>query len=255
MHAQPDWWRTFFSGLPVEMWLRAVPDEVTRREADFIQAQLQVPPPARILDVPCGGGRHSLALAAAGYQMTGVDISPQFLEAARSKATEQRLSIQWDHREMNDLPWRDAFDGAFCFGNSFGYATDGENASFLWSVAQALKPGARFLIDYPAVAEVVLAIFQERSWHEMGDILFLRDGRIDPATGRMTVEHTYLRGGQIDKRVMSQRIYTFREMCLLLKEAGFVDVCGFGSFSTEPFAFRSKQLLLVATKGRSGSPS
>jgi SAM-dependent methyltransferase len=46
-----------------------------------------------------------------------------------------------------------AFDGAFCFGNSFGYLPDVDNARFLHAVAVALEPGARFVIDYPAVAE------------------------------------------------------------------------------------------------------
>jgi SAM-dependent methyltransferase len=248
MNAEPDWWRTFFSGLAVEMWLQAVPEELTRSEADFIHAKLQVRPPAKLLDVPCGGGRHSLALAALGYHVTGVDISPSFLDAARSRATERDLKVQWEQREMVDLPWPGSLDGAFCFGNSFGYGDDGENARFLQAVYHTLKPGARFLMQYPAVAEALLPSFQERSWHETGDILFLRNGRYDPVSARITVEHTYIRGGQVEKRVMSQRIYTYRQLCQLLEQAGFADMQGYGSLSDEPFRLGSRQLLLVATK-------
>ena len=50
----------------VEWWLRAMTEEQTRQEADFIQEMLQVATPARLLDVPCGGGRHSLDLANRG---------------------------------------------------------------------------------------------------------------------------------------------------------------------------------------------
>src|SRR5437867_1727217 len=138
MNAQPDWWKTFFSGLAVEMWLRAMPEEVTQRDTDFIRAKLQVSPPAKLLDVPCGGGRHSLALATAGYHITGVDISPSFLEATRSQAAERQLLVQWEQREMSDLPWPSAFDGAFCFGNSFGYGDDSDNVRFLQAVSHAL---------------------------------------------------------------------------------------------------------------------
>ena len=54
------------------MWLQAIPQEHTLAEASFIQEMLGLPVPSKVLDVPCGAGRHSLALAAAGYQMTGV---------------------------------------------------------------------------------------------------------------------------------------------------------------------------------------
>src|SRR5262249_38723665 len=59
--APGDWWRTFFTGVSVDLWLQAVPEEVTRREVDFLVSVLGVSPPTRLLDVPCGGGRHSIA--------------------------------------------------------------------------------------------------------------------------------------------------------------------------------------------------
>jgi hypothetical protein len=44
---------------------------------------------------------------------------------------------------MRDLLWRSRFDGAFCFGNSFGYLDDEGNAAFLRAVAAALVVRAR----------------------------------------------------------------------------------------------------------------
>src|SRR5437868_3960234 len=139
-----DWWRTFFSGLPVEMWLRVPTEEQTRAEVDFIEKVLRLGPGAKVLDVPCGGGRHSLELAARGHRVTGVDLSDDFLQAARAGAAARSLPVAWEQREMTDLPWREEFDGAFCFGNSFGYLEDEANARFLAAVARALKPGGRF---------------------------------------------------------------------------------------------------------------
>jgi SAM-dependent methyltransferase len=248
MNADTEWWRTFFGGLAVEMWLRATPEPMTRSEADCIERHLQAPPGGRVLDVPCGGGRHSLALAARGYRVTAVDVSSDFLRAAQAQARERNLEVDWRQADMRDLPWREEFDGAFCFGNSFGYLDDEGNADFLRAIARTLKPGARFLLDYPAVAEALLPAFQERGWFDLGDILFLRAGRYDPTTGRIHTEYTFLRGSEVERKPASQRVYTYRELCRLAEGAGLSDVRGHASLADEPFALGANRLLLVATK-------
>jgi SAM-dependent methyltransferase len=246
MTASAEWWRTFFTGTMVEWWLGAVTPEQTRAEADFVRQTLQVAPPARLLDVPCGGGRHSLVLAGQGYRMTGVDLSPAFLAAARSDPSAGAVS--WEQRDMRDLPWPDTFDGAFCLGNSFGYYDDDGNRDFLHAVARALKPGARFVLDTGYVAEALLPALQERAWYEAGDVLVLAGRRYDPAEGRLHVEYTAVRDGKVERWPMSARIYTYREVCRLLEGAGFTDVQGYGSLAREPFQLGSRRLLLAATK-------
>jgi SAM-dependent methyltransferase len=246
MQVPSNWWQNFFSGFIVDFWLQATPEEQTRKEADFIQEMLQVAPPARLLDVPCGGGRHSLALAARGHRMTAVDISPAFLEAAKAK--DAAAAVTWERRDMRDLPWPGAFDGAFCFGNSFGYYEEDGNADFLKAVAGALKPGARFLLDASYITEVVLPNLQVRAWYPVGDVIVLADRHYDPARGRLYVEYICIRNGQMEKRAMSARIFSFREVCRLLDEAGFADYRAYGSVAKEPFRLGSERVLLGATK-------
>jgi SAM-dependent methyltransferase len=248
MTAPSDWWRTFFSGMVVESWLKATTAEQTRQEANFIRESLRVPPPARLLDVPCGGGRHCHALAEDGYEMTGVDLSAESLEAANVPSAERSRTIAWEHREMRDLPWPEAFDGAYSLGNSFGYLDDDGNAAFLEAVAGALKPGARFILDTGYVAESLLPVLQERAWHPIGDMIMLAHRRYDPVEGRLHVEYTFIRDGAMDKRSMSARIHTCREVCRLLEEAGFCDLQAYGSLAKEPFRLGSNRLLMVATK-------
>ncbi len=243
-----DWWRDFFTGVVVDMWLQAIPEERTRLETDFIRKMLQVPPPAKLLDVPCGGGRLCLALATAGYQMTGVDISADFLTAARSRAAEQKLAISWMQRNMRDISWHEEFDGAFCFGNCFGYLDDEGNAAFLKAVARGLKPHARFVLDYPMVLEARLPKFQERNWCQLGNIFFLEDEHYDPAGGRVVTQYTLIQDGKVVTRPASHRMYTYREVCGMLEEAGFVGVQTYGTLSEEPFKLGSEGLFLVATK-------
>ena len=116
--------------------------------------------------------------------MTGVDISAEFLDAARTPAERPSGTITWEHREMRDLPWPETFDGAYCFGNSFGYLDDDGNAAFLKAVARAIKPGARFVLDTGYVAESLLPVLQERAWYPIGDMIMLAQRRYDPIEGR-----------------------------------------------------------------------
>ncbi len=149
---------------------------------------------------------------------------------------------------MRDLPWPAAFQGAFSLGNSFGYLDDEGNAAFLKSVANALKPGARFVLETGYVAETLLPILQERGWYPIGDMLILSNRRYDPVEGRLHVEYTHIRNGQTDRRTMSARIHTCREIFRLLEGAGFSDLQAYGSIAKEPFRLGSNRLLMVATK-------
>jgi 2-polyprenyl-3-methyl-5-hydroxy-6-metoxy-1,4-benzoquinol methylase len=104
MTASPDWWKDFFSGLIVEFWQKVIPADVTRADCDFFETSLSLAPGARVLDAPCGHGRFALELARRGCRVTGVDISTDFLAAARASAAAESLSVEWRQSDMRDLP-------------------------------------------------------------------------------------------------------------------------------------------------------
>lgn len=244
-----DWWKTFFAGLALDLWRAAMTPEQTRAEGDFIEKQLRVRPGQKLLDVPCGAGRIALELASRGYDLVGVDFSREFLSEARSKAAEARLNIRWEQRDMRDLPWPETFDGAICFGNSFGYLDEEGNAAFLAAVARTLKAGARLVMD-TACAEVVLPGFQERSWFRAGEIIMLEENRFNPEQGLLETDYTFIKNDQIEKKSGSQRLYTYSELRRLLQNAGLTEIEGYGSMDLEPFRLGSKRLLWVARKTR-----
>ena len=247
MAAATDWWKTFFSGAAVESWLMMPSNDQTQREADFIQETLRVDSPAELLDVPCGGGRHCHALAARGYKMTGVDLSAEFLSAARLFAVDAAGSIVWENREMRDLPWPQRFQGAYSFGNSFSYLDDEGNLQFLKAVAAALQPGAKFILDTGYILEIILPTLQERAWYPIGEILMLAQRRYEPSESRLHVEYTWIRDGKIEKRSMSARLYSVRELLRLFNESGFSGVQCFSSLDRQPFRLGSTRLLVIGT--------
>lgn len=247
MNIEKDWWKSFFSGIALDLWRAVTTEEQTRAEADFIEKTLRIKPGASVLDVPCGGGRLALELASRGYTLTGVEYSTEFVEEARAKSSQRGLGINWEQRDMRDLPWDGMFGGVFCFGNSFGYLEEDENRDFLRSVSRVLKPGTRFVLE-TFCTELALRTFQERSWFEFGGILMLEENDYDLAHGRMNTEYTFISGSKTEKKRGSQRFYAFAELCRLFEEAGFNDPQGFGSLAQDPLGLASQRVLVVGEK-------
>ncbi len=113
---QSNWQETFFRGVALDAWRQVTTPEMTRPEVDFLVRTLNVGAGAQLLDVPCGNGRHAIELAGRGYKMTGLDLSEEFIAEARAATP----AVRWIQGDMRSLPWIAEFDGAYCFGNSFG---------------------------------------------------------------------------------------------------------------------------------------
>jgi SAM-dependent methyltransferase len=242
--APHDWWSTFFHGIALDFWKAAMSSEQTRKEADFIQSMLQLNPRDHVLDVPCGNGRLALELAARGLHVTGVDIAPENIDQARAASEMLHNRVHWKCSDMRDLPWEAAFDGAFCFGNSFGYLQDHENEQFLTAMAGTLKSGAGFIIS-GSCAEALLPHYQERKWFQIGDICFLSAGRYDVYSSRLEIDYTFIRDGKMETRPASQRVYSCGELCRLAERCGFTDFHAYGSMQGEALGLGSPGMLLL----------
>ena len=238
------WYETFFSGLSVEFWIHAAPPP-SSEELDFLREQFAIQPGKRVLDIPYGAGRHAVPLAELGYAVTGLDISAQFLSEAQRFAKERGVSVDWRLGDMRTLAFEREFDAALCFGNSFGYGSERDNLRFLSQVARSLRPGARFVLE-TYCAEFAARTFQERGWFEAGGITMLEENEYDLAGGGIKTEYTFLSGARTEKKRGWQRMYSFRELVLLLEEAGFGQAEGFRSLDREQLDLKSGRLIVTA---------
>src|SRR5687767_11307257 len=136
-----------YAGLMGEVVRHARSDAQARFEIRALKQILDLPEGARMLDVPCGAGRLSIGLAAEGYRVTGTDLSSRLLAMAKEDAAARHVEVTFLEGDMRQLPFERQFEGAVCFWESFGYFDDAGNLEFLRSVARALRPRGRFVMD------------------------------------------------------------------------------------------------------------
>jgi SAM-dependent methyltransferase len=209
-----DWTTTFFGGLAVEFWVKVAPPP-DESEIEFLRSTFDNGP--QLLDIACGAGRYTIPLARAGYSMTGVDLSEDFLRVAR----ERDADVDWHRGDIRALPWERRFDGALCFGNSFGYFPRSETRAFLRGVERALKPGARFVLESAAVAEALLPNLQRERRIEAEGVVFSSRNRYHPKESRLETEYSFEQEDLRETKLASTWIFTTGEVVAMLSEAGF----------------------------------
>jgi SAM-dependent methyltransferase len=210
------WFETFFQGPAVDFWTRAMTPALTLADVDFLEKTFDVKPGARLLDVPCGNGRHSMELARRGYRVTGIDLSDEFLAVARVQ-----LDADWRKGDMRALELEPStFDGAFCFGNSFGYLDYTSVVDFLSALAGAMKPAAKLVIETGMAAESILPTLVQKRWHRLGDLVILSENRYDPWESRLNIDYTFVRDGTIETRPTARYVFTSADLRRMLEAAG-----------------------------------
>lgn len=144
-----DWFEEWFDS-PLYEKLYADRDEQEAEQLiEFLEKKLLSEEYHSILDLGCGRGRHSHSLAQRGYEVTGIDLSPEAIKTAKEKAEE--LGVGNVHFEVRDMrnPLPQTFDAVVNLFTTFGYfKSDKENALVLDSVVQMLKKEGLFVLDY-----------------------------------------------------------------------------------------------------------
>jgi SAM-dependent methyltransferase len=244
---QSRWQDLYFKDVAVEIWKHAIPPEHTRLEVEFLEETFRQPKGEALLDICCGHGRHAIPLAEHGYRVTGIDSSEDALAEARTAAAS---TVNWQLRDMLDLPRESEFDGAYCFGNSFGYLDRDGLRQFLPAVARALRPGARFIIETGMTAESILRIDHPgQRWFRAGDIFMLNERRYDAAAGRLDIDYTFLHNGKVETRPTSSFTFTASEIIRLHADAGLKLVEMLASVQGEAYKLGSPRLILVTERG------
>ncbi|MFZ4506535.1 MAG: class I SAM-dependent methyltransferase [Fimbriimonas sp.] len=209
----------------------------TEKEVDFFLGLYGLKPGAKILDVGCGTGRHSVELARRGFKVTGLDISAGMLFEAQRKAERFGVEVTWVLADATKFTFPEKFDAAICLcEGAMGLIEQGMNAELhdleiMRNIADVLEPAGPFLLT---------ALNAYATIRQMKDE-FVVAGRFDPATMVSSYQDEWdLPGGSKVVQIY-ERLFIPPEMARMLKMAGF-DVLAIYGGTAGAWAQRSLSL-------------
>ena len=209
-------------------------DKPYEREARWVAGLLGAgvaPPPGTLLDLACGTGRHALELATLGWDVTGVDYSPELLERAADNAAARGLPATWVCQDMRELDVDGApFDAVTCLFDSIGYPQDNEGiVRTLAGACRHLAPHGRFVVEFLHAAAMLRHATPTRvrrfATDDGGTLMRISESSVDAARGVLDVDYELLQlradgsFARLRER-QANRFFAVEEMRALLTLAG-----------------------------------
>ena len=219
-----DWYRYYaprrLAGLTIERI--AADSDAAEQDVDAVLERIGLAPGTRILEIGCGWGRHSLALARRGFtQVCSIDIAPEPLVVAAALASERGLRCDFQLQDLLDVHDRpfdvvlSLYDRSVC-----GFPTEQEDALSLRHLASLLPVGGWLVFginDWPFHLPE-----PRRDWRETTDGVELLEVLPDRAAMTCTDRTTLIRtDGRRERYELTRRHYALPELRRLLADAGF----------------------------------
>ena len=210
---------------------------------------LTKPPGKTVLDLCCGPGRCSIALAKKGFSVTGVDRTTYLLNKARAKAKAARVKIEWVRKDMRDFVRPGSFALVLSMFTSFGYFDDKqEDMTVLENMFASLQPGGVCLIEVLG-KERLAKILQPTTSSVLpdGTVMVERHEIFDDWT-RVRNEWLLLRNGRMKSFKFHHTIYSGQELRDRMERVGFVAVKLYGNLDGDEYGPTAERLIAIGRK-------
>lgn len=222
----------------------------TNREVDFLIKILRLKKGAKILDLACGHGRHTIELARRGFKMTGQDINSLFLKKAKQSAQRIGLKINWIKSDMRRITFENEFDVVVNLFTAFGYLeSDDEDQTVISQIARALRPGGKFAIDF-INRDRIMRTYREKDWTELPNhSILLSERGFNMITGR-NEERRMIISKNGKRKIFNPgiRMYTLSELITMCRNAGLKFIEVYGDYDGSSINLDSKRCILIVKK-------
>lgn len=229
-------------------------DEETAEEIEFVHRVLDLEEGAIVLDLCCGQGRHSVALANMGYSIVGLDSSRSLLELVEKEKLHEGESKLWlIEGDMRNIPLRaGTCDAVINLFTSFGFFDDAGNLSVLETAASVLKPDGKLLIDYWNPHMAAQLDGTRNWWWITENLLALAEARYDFSSGRLRDLRTLIdvEKSSVENVVRELRFYTLPELEKMLKEVGLQILEVYGDVDERGYDGETRRLITISGKAR-----
>lgn len=227
------------------------PDRMHQTKTDVSQmiTLANLRPKMKIFDHCCGFGRHALEFAKLGFETTGVELNPSYLNTAIAKSKKHNVSVNWVQSDVREFKQENYFDFAYNFFTSIGYFDNDDDEILSFSnVYASLKKGGKFLIDVEG-KETLAKNFCDSQWFDGQDgSIMLVGAEITDNWTKIENRWGYIKDGIYKEKIFSNKIYSAYELALLLSKAGFSQIEFYGSLEGIPYNQDAERLIAVAVK-------
>lgn len=220
----------------------------TRAGSDVEQLAGLLPAGARVLDLCCGPGRHTLELARRGFRVTALDRTAFYLEQARVQAEAENLEVEFVCDDMRRFSRVGAFDAIINLSTSFGFFEDpADDRTVIVNAYRSLRGGGLLVMDLKG-KEVLARMFVERTWFEQGDTLLLLQRTVMKDWTWVEDLWITLKDGTRREFVMAHRPYSAAELRALLESCGFNPVSIQGDLAGAKYDHNASRLVALARR-------
>lgn len=240
---QKEWFASWFDTRYYHILYDHRNEEEAEKFVGNLCSKLDLQKGAKVLDLACGKGRHSMTLKKLGYEVTGADLSENSINQAR---IDSNNSIDFLVHDMREPIAEKKFDAVFNLFTSFGYFdSSSENEKVLWAIHEMLEPDGLLVIDFLNAIKTIKSLVPECS---------ISKKSIDfKISKRYEGKHIFKRiefeddGNQFTFEERVQAL-TYDDFADLLNKSGFDILSTFGDFDLNPFDSKTSDRLIIVAK-------
>lgn len=201
---------------------------------------------AKVLDMPCGVGRHCVELQEKGFDVVGVDKTTSYIEDAEQR--DDSGDIEFIKADMKEFRREDSFDAVINWWNSFGYFENKkDDIKMLENILCSLKDGGVLVMDLWS-KELTAMRDKFQHWTQTEGIYNMEEGT--PKNDWKKIERTWIKveDGETVEYTWEQRLYAASELEQLMEEIGFSKINFYGNVEGDDFDEEAERLVVVAKK-------